>query len=142
MAIIAWSVSYSIGLEQIDEQHEHLFLLLNKLYDDFTNGTSAQALDTLIEELIDYATYHFANEEKQMQDIDFPELQIHKAEHAIFSRRICEIERSYQDGGKHLTLELLAFLHNWLVTHILHSDMKFGRFIAGANTGRTVRVEG
>lgn len=135
MSVIPWSPRYAIGIKQIDEQHEHLFFLLNRLYYDFINGTSGQTLDSLIDELIDYATYHFATEEYRMKQARYPKLEEHKGSHAIFSLRIGEIAKSHCGGGRHISLELLSFLHNWLSTHILDVDTDFGRFIAKAQPG-------
>jgi hemerythrin len=135
MPILSWSDQFSIGIPQVDAHHQHLFHLFNRLYNDFINKTLSSEMNNHLDELIDYATYHFAAEEHWMKVNRFPNLKSQEQEHALFSRKVAEMAKSYETGEKHLALETLSFLHNWLSTHILQSDVQFGRFIATHNNG-------
>jgi hemerythrin len=130
MPLINWKDSYSIGVAQIDEHHRHLFFLANRFHDIFVNSASYQDLAPLFEELIDYVIYHFAAEEQLMQEYKFPDLDMHRKEHEDFSRRLVELDKQSTLQKKHLLIETVVFLHNWLISHILQSDDAFGRFIA------------
>jgi hemerythrin len=129
MSVFEWNDRYSIGDRQCDEQHQHLFQLMARTFDDFVNQAPFQELDPLLDELIDYATYHFSAEEQAMREHRFPALSMHEKEHELFSRRVAKMQDDYHRGKKHLLLEILSFLHNWLQTHILNSDAEFGRFM-------------
>lgn len=129
MAIFEWDDHYEIGVPLIDEHHQHLVDLLNKTYKDFINYASPDDLNVLFDELIDYATYHFAAEEQLMQEKGYPGVKIHKGEHAEFARRVVEMYADYQSGRKVRFLEILSFLRNWLETHILQSDAALGSFL-------------
>lgn len=135
MPTFRWSDRYSIGIPQLDEHHQHLFTLLRKTYDDFINKAPYQDLDVLLDELIDYATFHISAEEQCMLEAGFPDLEKQKMEHDLFFLKITEMCKSYHNGRKHLLVEILSFLHNWITTHILHLDTKFGCFIAIKNNG-------
>ncbi len=67
MPIIEWNEQFVLGVPEFDEHHQHLVMLLNKTYDDFINGASKETLSLILDELIDYATYHFAAEEHWMK---------------------------------------------------------------------------
>jgi len=134
MPILNWDNRYSICLPEIDKHHQHLFALVNRLYDDFVDKASAQALNALFDELIDYATYHFSVEERWMREEGYPELEMHQKEHDLFSKRVLEMQKDYNAGKRNLSLEVLSFLHNWLASHIQLSDVDFGRFLSANHT--------
>ena len=135
MSIFKWNDSLSIGIPQIDADHQQLLSLLNRAYDEFVNETAAQHLSAHLDALIDYATYHFAAEEQAMEVARYPQLAAHKLEHARFARRVVEINTDYHNGRKNLALELLTFMHTWLIAHIKGTDGLFGRFLAAENPG-------
>lgn len=129
MSIIQWDERFLIGVSQLDEHHQHLFFLSNRFYDIFTSNAPHTDLSPLFDELIDYAIYHFAAEEELMHEYKFPELEMHKREHDTFSVRLVEMEKDFHADRKHLLIEVVVFLNNWLNGHILQSDAEFGRFI-------------
>lgn len=130
MPTIAWDEGYSIGVPQIDEHHQHLFFLFNKFHEIFVKDAPGQNLSPLFDELIDYVIYHFDEEERLMQECRFPHYEMHRKEHEIFSQRLVELDKQYSQKKKHLLIEVVVFLHNWLKSHIMQSDADFGRFIA------------
>lgn len=130
MAIVQWNSNYLLGIQQIDEHHRHLFDLLNKTYDMFIAGESKQRLSHLLDELIDYATYHFSAEEVLMKNNNYPLYEQHHELHQNFCQRVLEIQGDYTKGRTDLSLEVLSFLKNWITDHILVKDADYGHFIA------------
>jgi len=130
MAFIEWSDDFRLGVQQFDDHHKHLVSLLNKTYDNYICGTSVEVLETILDELIDYATYHFAAEEYWMKENRYPELERHMEEHNRFSMRIVEIQKDFHSKRTNMSLEVMSFLKSWLSEHILKSDADYGRFIS------------
>lgn len=128
MPIIVWDESFMLGMQQFDEHHQHLAGLLNRAYDYFTTGADAGSVDSLLDELVDYATYHFAAEEQWMHEHSYPKLEEHRAEHDRFSSRVLEMLKSNSYDKTSLLLEVLTFLNNWLVHHILQVDAEYSHF--------------
>lgn len=128
MPIVTWDVSLSVGNNVIDEHHRHLFDLMNKAYDEFCDKNSTVAIGPLLEELIDYATYHFAHEEKLMNATSYPEMAQHLQEHERFVKRVTEMQKDFVTGDAPFSLELLSFMRNWLVNHISKVDTKLGAY--------------
>ena len=133
MPLVEWDDSYLVGIEEIDGHHRHLVELLNSVYDNFTAGASRDTLGSVLDELIDYATYHFTAEEQQMKAAAYPAFDDHSREHNHFSKRITEIQNDFHAGREALTLEVLVFLVNWLTQHILRSDAAYARSLTAAN---------
>jgi hemerythrin len=129
MPIIVWDDSFTLGVQQFDEHHQHLVGLLNRAYDDFTAGAGPESVDSLLDELVDYATYHFAAEEHWMCEHSYPKLEEHRAEHDRFSARVVEMLKSDRIDRSSLLLEVLTFLNNWLVNHILQVDTEYAQHV-------------
>jgi hemerythrin len=131
MSIFLWDKNFELGIDLFDEHHRRLVDLLNKTYDNFVSRASHETLEPILDELIDYATYHFAAEEHWMGLHGYPQLQLHRAEHERFCRMIVEIQSDYHKHKVNLSLEVLAFVRNWLQDHILKTDAEYGRWSAG-----------
>lgn len=129
MFTLAWDNRYLIGLPMIDNQHKYLLQLLNNLYGDYASGRSVDALNELFDNLIDYASYHFSLEERWMEGQLYPRLELHRHEHAAFSKRVEAMQHDYRVYNRNVSLEAVTFLFNWLITHIQGSDYDFGCFI-------------
>jgi hemerythrin len=130
MAVFEWHDGLLTGITQIDEHHRHLVGLLNATYRDFLRHAPPELLNELFEELIDYATYHFAAEEQLMAESGYPQIEEHRLEHAGFIKQVNEMHGSFQEKQKPFFLEILAFLQSWLESHIVQTDGSLGRFLA------------
>lgn len=129
MPYVEWDPSFLLGVQEFDEHHQHLVALLNRAYDDFKQGARLEDVDAILEELVDYTTYHFAAEERWMHKYGYPETEKHRAEHAKFSQKVTEMMRSEESDRMMILLEIMAFLNYWIVDHILQTDAEYGQFI-------------
>ena len=132
MALIEWSNSLRVSVQEFDAHHEHLVELLNKIHDIYSCGESDKEIGNVIDELIDYAGYHFAAEEHWMTWHSYPKRAEHKAEHDSFLPKVMEFRRNFHAGTTALTEDIFTFLVEWLTTHIMGSDKDYGRFVAAA----------
>jgi hemerythrin len=132
MGSIQWDSAWNIGDSEIDGQHQKWVELFNNLENTFL---SEQNIDMSVvqrktfKEILDYTRYHFASEEKRMQEANFPEVTIHWRLHKEFDRTVYEKYREFENGETILTSELLALIKNWLLNHIQVEDQKFGRHL-------------
>lgn len=122
-----------IGIEQIDQEHQHLFELIQNGLDILQNEYVADhygQIKELLSELEFYAQEHFAHEEAYMEEIRDPELILQRTQHLFFSEKIrewtfCNIDE--QDNQRQLLEDLMKFLAKWLYHHILGSDIMIGK---------------
>ena len=131
MPLVEWFKSFDLGIEEFDEHHRHLVGLLNIVFDVFMGGAGHEALRAVLDELINYATYHFTAEEHWMGVHDYPQLTQHCEEHGQFSSKVREIQEDFRNGKTKLSLEVMHFLKNWLTNHILRTDAEYGLFATG-----------
>jgi hemerythrin len=129
MSVIEWSASYSLGIEQIDQHHQHLISLLNTTYDTFANHEQKVEIEKVIEELVNYATYHFAAEEQLMSQHAYREQKAHLEQHEFFIDQIKTLQQDFISGRKTMSLELIVFLKEWILDHILKCDQAYAEVI-------------
>lgn len=129
MPFIDWESRFELGIENFDDHHRRLVSLINKVYDDYTAEAPSEELGAVLEDLIDYASYHFYMEELWMENNNYSKLDQHSAEHDKFRTAMIEFKRDYNQGKLNISLDILIFLKNWLTGHILKTDSEYGIFI-------------
>lgn len=117
---------YFTGIEHIDNEHKHLFEIADNLYklmkNDFIPDKYDHICDT-IAELKEYTQYHFSNEEAYMESINHKHMFSQKVEHDAFLQKIEDLELTdVDDDQKAVIFDMLGFLNDWLVHHILEKD--------------------
>lgn len=119
------------GIDFIDDEHSKLFETTNKAYQIMANDFIHDKFDyivAILDELKDYASEHFQHEEEYMESINYKRLFTQKIEHAQFIEKIESISLERIDDNQEYTiLELLNFLSDWLVEHILEKDKLIGQ---------------
>jgi hemerythrin len=126
MSLFVWKPEYSVGCAEIDQQHEKLFRIADELHRAILEQRSKEALAGLLKRLVDYTLYHFASEERLMQDYGYMKYLPHHVEHVRLTGRILEYLSVISKGDSAVTFDLLQFLSDWLQHHICGSDQKLG----------------
>ncbi|MFN3505075.1 MAG: bacteriohemerythrin [Caldimicrobium sp.] len=129
MPFMEWSDRLVTGVKEADEQHKKLVGLINDLYDAMKAGKGKEVTDKILDELVKYAGYHFNTEETLMSKYAFPEFAIHKSEHEAFKAKIKEFLDKKAKGEATLSIEIMTFLKDWLIKHIMGTDKKYGPFL-------------
>ncbi|THF66624.1 bacteriohemerythrin [Pseudothauera nasutitermitis] len=134
-SLVAWDESYSLGLEEIDDQHKVLFDIMNHLWSAIVRRTDSSEMLRILAELERYTVTHFSAEEAYMQSTGYAGLAAHRAQHEQFVARVNAARADIQQG-KQISLELLQFLRDWLVRHIQVEDRAYAQACARSTQGR------
>ena len=130
MPLMTWNEKLSVGVKLLDDDHKKLVGMVNQLYDGVQSGHGKESLGSILDGLIDYTKTHFAHEEQYFAKTGYHDSTAHKKEHDDFSRQVLEVQKKYKAGvSSVLSLEVMNFLKNWLVTHIQGSDQKYGPYL-------------
>ena len=125
MPMIDWNDTLCVHVAEIDRQHLGLIRMLNDLHEAMLTGKSRQVLGRLIAQMSDYAATHFAFEESHFRESGYPEAARHEKMHAEFAAKVSEFEAAFEQGALALSMEILDFLTDWLVTHIQGMDREY-----------------
>jgi hemerythrin-like metal-binding protein len=129
MELVQWSEKFSVGVRELDEQHQHLIKLLNLLIS--TQGTANTRSETISDTLMAmtrYAQSHFQAEEKLMEAYDYPGLEKQKIQHRDFRKKTVAFSTATYYGIDQVPEALLEYVVEWWVHHILEDDMAYRSF--------------
>ena len=124
MPILNWYNSYSINNEEIDNHHKKLFCLFNSLYEVCVDKDKLNSYDSVINELVAYADYHFKAEEQYMKDTGYKGIDSHIMKHKYFAERTMQLKQRNMEGDSVPTSEVIIFLGNWLLKHVIEEDKR------------------
>lgn len=130
---ISWSSKYSIGIEEIDQQHMRLFELLDELDNSTYNKEFKGISNTILTALTEYVYTHFSLEEALMKEIDYPNLSEHQLIHEALRNKV-DYEIQLNKDDEFLTLKIIhlhQFLKDWIITHIIEEDSKIAAYRKG-----------
>jgi hemerythrin-like metal-binding protein len=117
-----WSDSMSVKVQSLDDQHKRLFAMVNALYAELIQRNGLAAQQNVIRDMVEYAATHFKEEEAYMERFDFEGIAAHKTAHTAFAKKATELKQRSDDNGFILTMEVVAFLKDWLLKHINGTD--------------------
>jgi len=121
-----WKKEYSVNVEIMDAQHRQLFKIVDNLYQAILSGNGKGILPEIFKQLNDYTNFHFGSEEKYFKDFGYSEATSHIAIHKQFKRDLSQMEGKVNDKDFN-AFELLDFLENWWVNHVLDIDKKYSK---------------
>ena len=130
--IITWVDSLATGIELIDNQHKHLVVLTNQLYQACMLG--GDSLETVFKDtmsrMVEYVRFHFTTEQAMLQRVKYPKFAEHKAEHDKLIKTVLETTKDYSGNKKFVPNNFVRFLRDWIVGHIGHEDKMYSIYIA------------
>jgi hemerythrin len=130
-SIVEWNERYTVGIQQIDDQHKVLLRLINNLYPDCFNEDSGARRRFMLAlyGLVNYIRYHFAGEERILERIKYPDYTAHKRQHDEFIREILEWVEVFERLRTGSPKNFVRYIRDWMVTHITLIDKKYATYI-------------
>jgi len=126
---IIWDGKFSVGVTELDKQHKKLIKIINKLINITEKSVNPGNLADVLNEMTEYANYHFETEEKYMLDIDFNDYSNHKTQHVEFKKKTADFCFDAIKSKEKVPSEMLLYLKDWLTNHILKSDMQYKSYV-------------
>ena len=123
--LFPWKDTYKVNIEIVDSQHRVLVDLINELHQAMMARTGKEHLGKVLTSLIEYTKGHFKAEESIMLSNQYPDFTNHKAEHDRFTQTIVNYQTKFQKNEFGLTVEVMGFLKDWLLKHIIGVDKKY-----------------
>lgn len=121
------------GIELIDNEHRQLFDYANQIYDLLYAEFVPDKYDNIVDilgKLRDYTKKHFADEEAYMESIQYKKIFTQKIQHQAFIDELDKLdldEISELDNQEETISNLLSFVTDWLIHHILEVDTQIGK---------------
>jgi len=126
---VKWRDQYNVGVDLIDEDHQKLMNLINKLKMAVGYHTGERFEKQAMEELAEWTKTHFAREEKLMVRHNYPGYEAHKKQHDDMLARVAASIEDYDQRGHDALLDVAPMARDWLVNHIYKVDQSYARFL-------------
>jgi len=127
--LISWSNKLALGIDSIDTQHKQLVKLINDLNKAMRDKESAAVMRDIVAGLKEYVLTHFAYEEELFDKHGYPETEDHKGIHSQFVEKVGDFELALTEGKATVSIEVMRFLRDWLVQHIMGTDREYVPFL-------------
>lgn len=129
MSLMDWdSAKFDILVPKMNDQHQKLVGIMNKLYERHAAKAPKSELNKLLLELRDYTILHFRDEEALLDKMQFPQTRTHKNIHQKLLEDFTAHYAAFANGNGEISSKFFDFLRLWLTSHILHIDRKYGDY--------------
>ena len=128
MSLFEWDEKLALGIPSVDEQHRKLVEMINQLFVALGEGKAEAIMGGVLEELIDYTETHFIDEEELKKVTGYPGYLDHKKNHDLFIAKVKGLKSEFLGGKTDISLEVIRFLKDWLIEHIMGEDKSFARY--------------
>lgn len=129
MDIIKWRESYQTGIKSMDEQHQKLIELINKLYRVIRKEESSDSIKEVLDEMNKYAAKHLKEEEAILRTNDYPDYANHIATHQNYLDKLEKLMAEAKEENEAAVNDTYVFLRQWWMGHIVAEDQKYGDFL-------------
>jgi|GEM_PF-288528 len=124
-----------LGIDEMDAQHQML-LEIAEHFRCVSKGTEAEVqshMASVLNALLDYATYHLAAEEEFLKAIDYPDFREHKILH---HRLLSTLRKNFLLFREQClsARQLSDFIEQWITQHILEEDAKYAAYFRKLRT--------
>ncbi len=129
MPLISWTNELSVGVGQLDSDHQMLFGIINELYDAMREGHGDELLESIFSRLKEYTYTHFWKEEFLMKSYGYADYPGHKLHHEEMINQLDKFMVRYAAKSSNVSaVEVSQFLQDWLMTHIKQEDFRYKPF--------------
>lgn len=138
MTSFQWGQHFVTGLLEVDHQHRRLIAIINRFGNLLTdNQVHAEDMEHLHAQLMDYAAYHFQEEEGLMREVkvDARHLGCHVQVHEQFLEDVSSLSSGMSSDDLYRAKSFLKFLIHWLAYHILGQDQDMANQIKAIESG-------
>jgi len=130
---IRWDNVLATGHAILDTDHRCLVDLFNRLVAVVKERKGKAACVELLDNIIRHAQVHFAFEEQLMSEQNYPNAELHTAEHIRLTKQAIRFMVKFQAGAVESHIPLIHFPEDWLTRHILTSDKELAAFLSATH---------
>jgi hemerythrin-like metal-binding protein len=127
----SWDQTYSVGIKEIDKQHQQFFKICQQIYQLVDNRDLPDHLLKIVTELGNYSQYHLSVEESYFRQFQYPQSQPHVDSHNEYRTKINHLlQQARQTDVDYYQIcqSIAEFAQNWLAQHIKVMDKQYSSY--------------
>ncbi len=125
MPLVEWRAEFSVGVPEIDHEHQELIDLINAAHAKLGDMHARHLVADFLGEIYARISAHFALEEKLMRDQGYDEYEDHKADHERLLDEVRDIMDEYEERVGLDEKTFGARLGAWFTEHFKTKDARF-----------------
>lgn len=126
---IEWKNEWNCKNNNINNQHQELVRIGNKLIVMTIKGISYGETLLQLESLIEHTKNHFESEEKLLKEINFPEYSNHVDKHRALTVKVLRLKEEYEKGQIKGSTFFSFLLDDIVLGHMVDTDSEFYSYI-------------
>ncbi len=135
MALVYIEQVEDMDVEEMQKTHENEIKILNAIDNlaiSYDRGEATlEELEEKIEEYVKHVHEHFANEERLMQEYNFPSYDMHKTAHDMFLEELNMALRNWKNYKKVSKItDFIRRAPEWIVLHVNTVDYPTANYLA------------
>ena len=132
---IQWRKEMAVDDSVIDEDHKLLIEIVNTFEAAISRKLAPETIDQGLKLLKHYTVEHFRREEELQRAAQYPFFVAHAHEHRDVIKKLDAIAAHRQSAATKADIavvakEVIDLLKDWLVHHIIQSDMRMRPYVA------------
>jgi len=125
MPLLDWTQALDLGVPAMDAEHKELIAAMNRVHELDGRGADQATIGAAIDRLVALTRRHFADEEKHMEAIGFPDRKRHALIHKDMLERVGRHCAEFAQGNGRVDPKFFEFLVFWLGAHIKGIDRRY-----------------
>jgi len=126
--VIYWNEFRETGIESLDKNYKNLFECLDIYSRNIAENQVEEGTRYLFKFLERFISSHFVEEESTLKGIQYPDLDIHRAQHEYFRKKFQTI-RKKSCLAPDFAIEVHRDIIDWIVLHVSKSDMQWSAYM-------------
>lgn len=131
--MIEWTDRLKVGNQVIDDDHRRLVSIINS-FEMALDEKNLPQCERVLKDLADYAEQHFAREETLQTAVHFPARLGHADRHVKLREQLADVTKGFKAREPGVIKTITGFLHDWLIEHVIHEDLKMRPYLEGGRT--------
>lgn len=120
-----WKEIYSLNNPSLDEEHKTLFEISEEAFTVVEPELKHKKIKDILGKLYEYMKTHFSHEEEYMQEINYPQFEMHKEIHENIVNTVNEFVKQLATLNEDIfEKELARLIDGTIVHHIVQEDKK------------------
>ena len=129
MALIEWRDEFSVGVPDVDHEHQELIGLINELHAAISSNDNAYSVMDFLGEIYAHVSAHFALEEKIMRERKYDHYAEHKADHEDLLDELRDIMDDYEENAWFSDDEFALAVGKWFSEHFRTRDARLHKHL-------------
>ncbi|HAM97783.1 MAG TPA: hypothetical protein DCQ26_04165 [Marinilabiliales bacterium] len=123
--LLDWVPEFRLDIAEMDEQHQQLIHLANQMFASFKLDKNKKEIKDNLRSFVDFASYHFGNEENYFEQFGLQSAKDHLLEHKQFIKEITQFQTDYAANKVKFLDGTMNFIKNWLHQHFTGTDRDY-----------------